>query len=110
MPPKKVGVLAFVFFVTGAFIVIGLKCGGTRYDQEASQEKEKLVREFLTEFKSRYCKDNYEGLPRCKELLGYDLNIPEERKIIEENNIAETKCPELINTSITILHKLLNSA
>jgi hypothetical protein len=43
----------------------------------------------------------------CKDLLGYDLDNPEEREQIEEKQICETRCPKFIKNAVGVLEKLL---
>ncbi len=88
--------------VTGAFMVIGLKHGKVKAEDEEAKEKSyKIVREFVNRFKSLH------GSIMCKDLLGYDLDNPEEREQIEEKQICETRCPEFIKNAVGVLEKLL---
>jgi C_GCAxxG_C_C family probable redox protein len=88
--------------VTGAFMVIGLKHGKLRAeDDEAKEKTYEIVREFVKRFKSLH------GSLMCKDLLGYDLDIPEEREEVEEKRIFDTRCPELVKSGVEILEKLL---
>ncbi|NIO48379.1 MAG: hypothetical protein GTN73_02915 [Candidatus Aminicenantes bacterium] len=88
--------------VTGAFMVLGLKHGKVKAEDEEAKEKTyELVREFVKRFKSVH------GSIMCKDLLGYDLAIPEERKEVEKKQICETRCPEFVRDSVEILEKLL---
>lgn len=89
--------------VTGAFMVIGLKHGKLRAeDDEAKEKTYEIVREFAKRFKSLH------GSIMCKDLLGYDLNIPEELKEVEEKQIWDDRCPELVKSGVEILEKLLS--
>ncbi len=88
--------------VTGAFMVIGLKHGKVKAEDEEAKEKTyEIVREFVKRFKSLH------GSIMCKDLLGYDLDNPEEREQIEEKQICETRCPEFVQNAVEILGKLL---
>ncbi len=88
--------------VTGAFMVIGLKHGKVKAEDEEAKEKSyKIVREFVKRFKSLH------GSIMCKDLLGYDLDNPEEREQAEEKQICETRCPEFVQNAVGILEKLL---
>lgn len=89
--------------VTGAMMVIGLKYGRTKPDDEEAKLKTRsLIREFVKEFETR--NDSIE----CKKLLGYDITIPEEMAIAEEKGLFDTFCPKLIENAMDILEKLLN--
>ena len=88
--------------VTGAFMVIGLKHGKVKAEDEEAKEKTYgIVREFVKRFKSLH------GSIMCRDLLGYDLDIPEEREEAEEKQICETRCPEFVKSAVEILGKLL---
>jgi len=88
--------------VTGAFMVIGLKHGKVKAeDDEAKEKSYEIVREFVKRFKSLH------GSIMCKDLLGYDLDNPEEREQAEEKQVCETRCPEFVQNAVEILEKLL---
>ena len=88
--------------VTGAFMVIGLKHGKVKADDEEAREKTyEIVREFVKRFKS------LNGSIICNDLLGYDLDTPEGREQVEEKQICETLCPKFVQNSVEILEKLL---
>jgi C_GCAxxG_C_C family probable redox protein len=88
--------------VTGAFMVIGLKYGKVKAeDEEAKERTYEIVREFVKRFKS------LNGSIVCKDLLGYDLDKPEELEEVEEKQICETRCPKFVQDSVEILEKLL---
>lgn len=42
----------------------------------------------------------------CRELLGYDLTDPAERKIIQDKNLFKTKCPEMVRNAVQILEEM----
>ncbi len=88
--------------VTGAFMVIGLKHGKVKAEDEEAKEKTyEIVKEFVKRFKSLH------GSIMCKDLLGYDLDIPEELEEVEEKQICENRCPEFLKNAVEILGKLL---
>jgi hypothetical protein len=70
-------------------------------DEEAKEKTYEIVREFVKRFKSLH------GSIMCKDLLGYDLDIPEELEEVEEKQICETRCPEFVKNAVEILGKLL---
>ena len=62
--------------VTGVIMVIGLKYGKTRAEDEQIEEKAySLIQEFVEKFNSR------NGSIICRELLGYDISTPEGMKL-----------------------------
>lgn len=88
--------------VTGAFLVIGLKYGKSQVgDDEARKKTYKLVREFVEKFKAA------NGSTICKELLGFDLSVPEEARAAKEKGLFKTFCPRLVKNAVEILEEIL---
>jgi C_GCAxxG_C_C family probable redox protein len=87
--------------VTGAFMVIGLKYGKSKADDNQAREKTyELVREFVSRFKAR------NGSIVCKELLGCDLSTPEGMKLAKETGVAATLCPKFVQNAAEILKEI----
>ncbi len=87
---------------TGAFMVIGLKHGKTKIDDNEAREKTyKLVKEFTVRFKAR----NRSIL--CRELLGHDLSTPEGMKTVAEKDLFVTLCPRFLRDSVEIIEDIL---
>lgn len=89
--------------VTGAIMLIGLKYGKVRVDDTAAKEKTYAL---VQEYKRQFVELN--GSVRCKELLGYDISIPEEMSTAGEKNLFKTICPKLVKDSAEIVEKLLD--
>jgi C_GCAxxG_C_C family probable redox protein len=88
--------------VPGAFIVIGLKYGKAKVGDEKEREQTyQLAQEFATRFRSRH------GSICCRELLGYDLNSPEERAAGHHKGLFNTLCWHLVRDTTEILKQLL---
>jgi len=88
--------------VSGAFMVIGLKYGRTRVEDEGTKEKAySLVREFADRFESR------NGSIVCRELLGYDIGTPEERELAREQGLFATLCPRFVRDAAEIIERIL---
>jgi C_GCAxxG_C_C family probable redox protein len=88
--------------VTGAFMVIGLKYGKVKAEDEATKEKAyALVRELAREFKAR------NGSIVCRELLGCDMGTPEGMKYAKEHKLHSTVCPKLVGDAADIVGRLL---
>ncbi|WP_321506642.1 C-GCAxxG-C-C family protein [uncultured Methanoregula sp.] len=88
--------------VSGAILVIGLKYGKTVADDDAATEKTRaLVRQFIHEFTEK------NGSINCTELLGYNLNNPEEFARARDSGIFVTKCTPLVRDAADILEKIL---
>jgi len=88
--------------VTGAFMVIGLKYGKSKVDDNQAREKTyELVREFADRFKAR------NGSIVCKELLGCDLSTPEGMKLAKETGVTASLCPKFVQSAVEILEEML---
>jgi C_GCAxxG_C_C family probable redox protein len=88
--------------LAGAFMVIGLKYGRTRVEDEETKEKAySLVREFADRFESR------NGSIVCRELLGYDIVTPEERELAREQGLFATLCPRFVRDAAEIIERIL---
>ena len=82
--------------VTGAFMVVGLKYGKTKAEDNQTREKAySLVREFVAEFES------HNGSAICRELVGGDISTPEGMKT------ARNVCPKLVRDTAEIIERLL---
>jgi C_GCAxxG_C_C family probable redox protein len=91
--------------VTGAFMVIGLKHGRTRADDDEAKERTyELVQEFVQAFRSKH------GSIVCKELLGYDISNENEMKEALEKLLFDEFCPKLVQSAAEILENLLPSS
>lgn len=88
--------------VVGALAAIGLKYATTKPNDQ--EQKDKLLK-IKAEFEEEFCKKN--GSYICKEILGYNLSIPEEMEKIQEEKLLETKCPKVVLSACEILEKLL---
>jgi len=88
--------------VTGAFMVIGLKYGRTRADDdEAKRRTYALVREFVEQFKAR------NGTILCRALLGCDISTPEGNRAAKEKGLFSIVCPGFVRDAVGILEKIL---
>ncbi len=88
--------------VTGSLMVIGLKYGRISPDDIPSKDKTaQRVKEFIEKFKER------NETIICKELLGYDISIPDQRDKAEELGLFTTKCPKFVGDAAEILEQLL---
>jgi C_GCAxxG_C_C family probable redox protein len=88
--------------VTGAFMVIGLKYGKTRAEDDETRDKAyRLVVEFANRFQSR------NGSTVCKELLGYDISVPEEYELAREKGVFAALCPKFVRDAAEIIEQML---
>ena len=88
--------------VTGAFMVIGLKYGKTRIDDdEAKRKTYALVKEFTEKFRAR------NGTIICRELLGCDIGTLEGQRIARDGKLFSTVCPRFVQDAVEILEEIL---
>lgn len=85
--------------VTGSYMVIGLKHGHATNDPEAkAATKEKIIH-----FNERF--NEIHGSLICKNLVGYDISIPEEAAKASEADAFKTRCPAFLKTACKILEE-----
>ena len=88
--------------VTGALMVIGLKYGKTRDDDDDARERTYgLVKEFTDRFRARH------KSIICRELLGHDLSTAEGMQAVTEKRLFLTFCPTLVQHASELLDELL---
>ena len=88
--------------VTGAIMVIGLRYGKRRAEDNETRDKAySVVNEFINKFKEK------NGSILCKELLGYDMSIPEEYQCILDKKIVPERCPKFVRDAADIIEQLL---
>jgi C_GCAxxG_C_C family probable redox protein len=88
--------------VTGAIMVVGLKHGRTRPEDEAAKERTYvLVHELVRRFRGRH------GALDCRDLLGCDIGTSEGRKIAADAKLHDDLCPLLIASAVEILEDIL---
>lgn len=88
--------------VTGAHMLIGLKYGKINIEDNAAKDKTyKLVQEFAKRFTA------INGAVKCKELLGFDISIPEDLNVVREKQLFNTLCPKFVRDSSEIIEELL---
>jgi C_GCAxxG_C_C family probable redox protein len=87
---------------TGAWMVIGLKYGKVKADDNAAKEETYArVQEFTRRFVARNRSSN------CTELLGCDLGTPEGREQVKTQNLATTVCEKAVRDAAEILEEVL---
>ena len=88
--------------VTGALMLIGLKYGKHKEEDNISKEKtNKITNEYINKFKKEF------GSVICKDLLKYDLSIEEEAKMARETGLFKTLCPILVKKSVEIIEEII---
>lgn len=88
--------------VTGAFMVIGLKYGKSKADDNKAKEKTyEKTKQFADKFKARY------GAIECKTLLGFDITTPEGMQEARDKKLFSTLCVEYVGAAAEILDEVL---
>lgn len=85
--------------VTGAFMALGLKHGGT--DSDSKEHTYEVVREFARRFKQRH------GTLECKDLLNCDISTPEGREAARQQGLHSSVCSQLVRDAAEIAEDLL---
>ena len=89
--------------VSGALLVLGLKYG--HYDADDNEQKSRAY-EIAVDYTKRFKEKN--GSIVCRDLLGYDLTVPEDKVFIKEKNLFKTVCPDMVKSAVLILEEVLN--
>ncbi len=91
--------------VTGALMVIGLKYGKVKAEDEEAKEKTyRLTQEFARKFRAKH------GALRCPDLIGCDLATPEGAAAFKEKNLIETVCVGLVRDGAAMLEEVLRES
>lgn len=89
--------------VAGALMVLGLRCGHCDSDDfEGKANAYRISEEFMNRFISKKVS------VVCRDLLGYDLTKAEDMKIIKNENLFRTLCPEMVRCAAQILDEMIN--
>ena len=88
--------------VSGALMVFGLKYGHCHSENDEEKAHEYAL---AVEFNKRFCEKN--GSVVCKDLLGLDLTVQEDIRIIKEKNLFHTICPQMIADATEIVEQML---
>lgn len=88
--------------VSGAIMVIGLKTGSTQAGNKTAKETSyNRTCEFAARFKDR------NGTILCRELLGFNIDDPDDLQRARENGLFKNQCPKYVQDSAEILATLL---
>ena len=88
--------------VTGALMVLGLKHGKFKADDQAAKEKtSQLTQAFISRFKDEF------GSVRCTDLLHLNLSKPEEFAKAKESGVFKTICPVLVKRAAEIAEGII---
>jgi hypothetical protein len=85
-------------------MVIGLKHGKARPDDDAAKEKTyQLVRAFVSRFRERH------GSITCRELISADISTPEALQAARDRQLFATVCHPLVKDAVEILEEILTA-
>lgn len=89
--------------VVGALMAIGLKYGHCHPDDTDSKiaANHKTI-EMINQFKEQ------NGSILCRDLLGYDVNNPEELVMIKDMKLFTTFCPKMVESAVNIADNIIN--
>lgn len=88
--------------VSGALLVLGLKYGHyIATDNEQKFRSYAIAVDYTNRFKEAH------GSIVCRDLLKYDLTIPEEAACIKEKCLFAQVCPKMIKSAVEILEDVL---
>ncbi len=88
--------------VTGALMVIGMKYGKVRAEDDAAKLKTyEIAREFMRRFNERH------GHLACRDLLGHDVGTPEGRRAIAQLGLHDSVCAGLVRDAVRIVTQVI---
>ncbi len=88
--------------VTGALMSIGLKYGPARPgDLQSKEDTYALAQEFMRRFKGLH------GSLACRDLLGCDIGIPENRQAAQQQGLYESICEGLVGDAAELVEEIL---
>ena len=88
--------------VTGALMLLGLRYGRYREDDNNSKENtNRISNKYICKFKEEY------GSIKCKDLIKLDLSKEEELLQARESGVFKTICPALIKGSVELVEEVL---
>ncbi len=93
--------------LTGGFMVLGLKYGKVNTDGSKYGPATEMSYELVAKLAERFKEKN--GTIFCKDLLGLDLSLPENREIAIERKYFVERCGKYIQDSIELLENLLET-
>ena len=85
--------------VSGALMALGLARGSA--DPQDKEAIYQLGKEFIERFEALH------ATVLCRELIGYDLSIPEEARAARKAQVSSQVCPAFVHAAAEILEDLL---
>ncbi|HET6845465.1 MAG TPA: C-GCAxxG-C-C family protein [Anaerolineales bacterium] len=94
--------------LTGAFMVIGLKHGRQESDGTKYGPKTENTYRLVTELAARFRQRN--NSIYCRDLVGHDLSIPEERENARQAGVFTAVCSKCIEDATDLAEKALGES
>lgn len=88
--------------LSGALMVLGLAKGFATYNPASKEAVEAVCVDFIARWREHI------GDTECREILGLDVSIPEERLKGKEDGIFARFCPNCIQRSVELLSEMLS--
>ena len=85
--------------VSGALMVLGLARGSA--DPQDKETIYQLSQEFMARFEALHTS------MLCRELIGYDLSVPEQARAARDTGVTGQRCPAFVRSAAEILVELL---
>jgi C_GCAxxG_C_C family probable redox protein len=86
--------------LTGGVMALGIKYGTNEPSLEKRLKVYKLAQKFFKRF------EKHHGSVLCRELIGYDLSVPEELEEARKARIFEEKCVNFVRKAVETLIEL----
>ena len=90
--------------LTGGVIAIGQRYGSNKPILDEREKAYSLALKFYDRFQKEH------GSVFCRDLIGYDLTDPKERKKAWDSNVFMSKCLHFVQKAVEILMELSESA
>jgi len=90
--------------LTGGVIAIGQRYGSNKPILDEREKAYSLALKFYDRFQKEH------GSVFCRDLIGYDLTDPKERKKAWDSNVFMSKCLHFVEKAVEILMELSESA
>ena len=87
--------------LTGGIMALGLRLGST--DPALKKRMDSPVKELVSRFEAIM------GHTDCLSIIGYNVNIPEQRELATRQGIMEKQCKLAIDTAVEIVDELIAS-
>jgi C_GCAxxG_C_C family probable redox protein len=86
--------------LTGGVMALSIKYGTNESSLEGRLKSYELAQKFYRQF------EKHHGSVLCRELIGYDLSVPEELEEARKSRISEEKCVNFVRKTVEILMEL----